>query len=172
MFQLHLFISIYISIWRTLTSDNVVKLLVWPFKQLSTCKKDYWSDYTTPLDPNTNDYTWETPETTPHLANTFLSVQHGGTVMLCEWISLAGTGEQSQTQRDPRRNPAAERAQPQTGRARVAEAPGQGKAGVASSMSVLEWPSHSLNLNCWLKAAISARKNLLIYNSCRGKEKT
>lgn len=39
-----------------------------------------------------------------------------------------------------------QRTQPQTGRARVDEASSQAKAGVASSSSVLEWPSPSLNL--------------------------
>lgn len=119
---------------------------------------DYWSDYIIPFGLNTNHCTWETPRTTQHLDNTFFAVERGGNIMLWVWSGLRTRDRERKGGRDPRRNLDAERTQPQTGRARVDEASSQGKAGEASSLSVLEWPSQSLNLNSKTNCRVSWRE--------------
>lgn len=54
----------------------------------------------------TNRSIGEAPRNTQHLDKTFLAVEHAGNIMLWVLISLTSNGGR---ERDPRRNPAAER---------------------------------------------------------------
>lgn len=85
-----------------------------------------------------------------------------GTSSFGYWFHWQGMGGRWEKEFKPRREPAAERKQRQTGRARAGVAPSQGDAGMASSLSVLVWPSQSLNLNPWTNCRVSWWSQLTI----------